>query len=392
MAFNIMDLVKDQIGDQLLGQLGDAAGTDGSQTSIAMSGALPGLLSGLTGAAQRPGGAGALFDTVSRQDDGLLGNLGNLLGQGQGSQVADQGTSLLSSLLGDGAVGKLAGALAGFAGIGRSNTSSLLGLLAPIVIGAIKKHVMSNNLDAGGLASMLSSQQSNIDTAMPAGFGEQLKAQGFFDSIAGGGAPEPAPITPQAAPSTAQTPHTAPAEPAPSGGGLMKWLLPLAAILVLGFLGMRFFGGEDAAETTAAIEGATTDLAANATARMENVSTEALDAARAAMPDGVDLDGLTGQLDTVFDNTSTALSGITDEASASAAAGKLEEAGSALGTFENTFKRLPDAVKGPLASIVSNGLAQLQPLADKVLAMPGVGPVLEPVLRPMLDTLASLSA
>lgn len=392
MAFNIMDLVKDQIGDQLLGQLGNAAGTDGSQTSIAMSGALPGLLSGLTGAAQRPGGAGALFDTVSRQDDGLLGNLGNLLGQGQGSQVADQGTSLLSSLLGDGAVGKLAGALAGFAGIGRSNTSSLLGLLAPIVIGAIKKHMMSNNLDAGGLASMLSSQQSNIDTAMPAGFGEQLKAQGFFDSIAGGGAPEPAPITPQAAPSTAQTSHTAPAEPASSGGGLMKWLLPLAAILVLGFLGMRFFGGEDAAETTAAIEGATTDLAANATARMENVSTEALDAARAAMPDGVDLDGLTGQLDTVFDNTSTALSGITDEASASAAAGKLEEAGSALGTFENTFKRLPDAVKGPLASIVSNGLAQLQPLADKVLAMPGVGPVLEPVLRPMLDTLASLSA
>ena len=421
MAFNIVDLVKDQISDQLLGQLAGAAGTDSTQASNALGGALPGLLSGLTGSANKPGGAGALLDAVSKQDDGLLGNLGSMLGQGQGNQLAEQGSGLLSSLLGGGALGTLANVVGGMAGIGRGNSSSLLGLLAPIVIGVIKKKVLGGGLDAGGLASMLSSQQSNINAAMPQGMSDQLTSQGFFDSIAGGAAIS----SPNVAAPNVSTPHVN--TPDAPKGGLPKWLIPAVAVAALAFFGLKFLGGDkdvavpDVGDTasnaadavssaasdatdaaTSAASGAAdavTDAASgaveSATAAFSGVtdglSTDVLDAAKAAMPAGLELDSLTGQLDGAFGSATDALGSITDEASATAALPKLTEAGEGVTNFSNVFKRLPDAAKGPLSSMLQNGTGAVMPLLEKARAIPGVGSIIDPVVGPMLDTLEQIA-
>ena len=250
MAFNIVDLVKSGISDQTLGQIGNAVGMDGTQTSVAMSGALPGLLGGLAGVAERPGGAESLLDGMRHADDGLLGNAGSMLGDGQGSQLAERGGSLLSSLLGGDADGQACRRAGLLHRAGRkSKGGSLLGMLAPIVVGALRNKVSGDGLDAGGLRSMMSSQRANIDAAMPQGFADSLRSEGFFDSLSGAApavasapaspAPAPAPATPPPAPAASDTTssptqvHVAP-QPADTSGkrvaGCPSGCCPLAAV------------------------------------------------------------------------------------------------------------------------------------------------------------------
>lgn len=384
MSFNIVDLVKDQISDQLLGTMGSVLGTEGSQTTGALSGALPGLLSGLMNSARNPTGAGALFNAVQQQDDNVLGNIGNLLGSDQSSTLASQGTSMLTGVLGSGALGQLAGVIANFAGISRGNSSSLLGMLAPIIIGVIKKKVFEGGMNASSLADMLASQKDNVEAAMPSGFADQLKSAGFFDSIAA------APQAAVSAPEVPQAPaYQAPVAPsATSGGGLMKWLLPLVAVVVLGWLGMKFLGNKDV--TTDAVESAA-DAAGAASQAVSSLSDDAMQAARDAMPANLDFDKLKGDLEGVFGSTTDALSGITDAESARAALPSIEQASGSVSRLGGIISRLPDAAKGPIGTIVNNGLAALQPLIDKVSAIPGVGDIIRPIVGPMLETLQGLA-
>ncbi len=189
MSFNIVNLVKDQIQDQLLGQIGGLLGNEGSKASGAIDSMIPGILSGLSGTASSPAGADSLFSAVQDQDDSLLDNIGSLLGGGQAASIIDNGNGVLNSLLGAGGLGKLAGVLSAFSGISKGGTSSLMGILAPIIIGAIKRKVMGDGLNAGSLASLLGGQSSNIAAAMPQGFADQLSGSGllssFGDSVSG---------------------------------------------------------------------------------------------------------------------------------------------------------------------------------------------------------------
>ena len=54
------------------------------------------------------------------------------------------------------------------------------------------------------------------------------------------------------------------------------------------------------------------------------------------------------------------------------------------------FDKVPEAARGPLQGVVSEGLGSLQPIVDKAMALPGVGGILEPVLKPMMETLGGL--
>lgn len=382
MSFNIVDLVKDQIGDQVMSGIGNALGMQGSQASTAMSGAIPGLLGGLMNSANTSSGAGALFDAVQKQDDSILGNMGNLLGGDQASSIANQGTSVLSSLLGGGAVGKLAGVVANMAGISSGNSSSLLGMLAPIVLSVIKKKVLGGGMNASSLANMLSDQNENINAAMPQGFADKLQSEGFFDSI-GGASSSTASVG-----TAHDTTHSAPTvAKASGGGGLMKWIIPLVAIAVLAWLAMQFFGGS---KTEDAVN-ATGDAVSETASQAAGVSEEALQAARDALPEGVELDSITDGLNGVFGSTQDALSGITDVDSATAAIPSIEEAAGSLSGINDVVARLPDAAKGPIGSIVSTGLSGLQPLIEKVTAIPGVGDILQPVIGPMVEMLQGLA-
>ena len=71
MSFNIMDMVKGQISDQLVGQIGGLLGESPDKTRGALDSALPTLLAGIGESAQDPNGADALLNVVNRQDDSV---------------------------------------------------------------------------------------------------------------------------------------------------------------------------------------------------------------------------------------------------------------------------------------------------------------------------------
>ena len=187
MSFNIMDLVKDQLSDAVMGQIGNVLGESPEATQSALGGAIPAILSGLGGLAGNEKGADSLFNAVNDQDDSFLDNLGDMLGGDQSGSMIEMGTKMLGGLMGNNGIGSLVGALAGFSGLGNKSSSSLVGLLAPIVIGIVKRKIFGG--DSGGtigaLTSLFSDQKDNIANAMPAGMNEQLTSTGFLDSITG---------------------------------------------------------------------------------------------------------------------------------------------------------------------------------------------------------------
>ena len=211
----IMQFLAPAIINKMAGSLGIGQGLAGK----AISAALPSILAALAGSASKGGGGAALASMLGKQDPGLLGNFASMLG-GSGQQgLIDSGSSALSSLLGGGSSNAIASAVGKFAGINDGQSKSLLGMLAPVVLGTLAKEQKSQGLDANGLAGLLAGQKDNIASALPAGFSDLLKGSGVLDSISAN--------LPKA--SAERHAHADVTPSTPSGGGIMKYLLPLAA-------------------------------------------------------------------------------------------------------------------------------------------------------------------
>ncbi len=170
----------------------------------------------------------------------------------------------------------------------------------------------------------------------------------------------------------------------------MKWIIGLVVVAALGFFGFQYMSNNSTLEAeNLATEAAAKAEEAAATAKAS--AEQALATAQESMPAGLDLSQFTDSASGIFSTLTDSVSGITDAESAKAALPAMTEARGTLDSLTNTLERLPDAAKGPIAGIVTGGLAALQPILEKTLALPGVGPVIEPVITPMMDKLASLA-
>lgn len=403
MSFNIMDLVQDQLGDQIKGQIGNLLGDQSSLTDTGLSAAVPALLNGFTERASAPGGADVLFDAVSKHDDGMLDNIGSMLGGGQSSSLIETGTKLLSGLFGNSGLGSLAGVLAGVTGLSKGNTGSLLGIIAPIVIGVIKRKVLGGGLNAAGLLDMLKGQQSNINAAMPMGLSDQLNSSGFLSSIsdaasgavssATGAVSDAADGVRNVASDAANTVTDVGRETAAGGSSLFKKLIPIIGLALIAWLGWNFLSGsgKDAADDAANAVGDAATTATEAASDAAATATETASEAASAVADAVDIDGLTGDLNGMFDSAKSSLEGITDAASAEAAVPQLTEMGEKLGGISDLMGKVPEDALGPLTGIVSSGIAALEPLLETIRAIPGVGDIVDPIITPIMEKLQALA-
>jgi len=172
-----------------------------------------------------------------------------------------------------------------------------------------------------------------------------------------------------------------------AGGGIAKWLIPAAAALGLGWLAFTFLGKKDV--DVPDVSGAASDAAGAATDAASGAAGAATDAA-AGLADGLNVDDLSGSVTGMFNQASETLGGVTDADSATAALPALEELGGQVSGLPDMFDKVPEAARGPLQGIVGEGLGSLQPIVEKVMAIPGVGGVIGPVLEPMLETLGGL--
>ena len=382
MATNLVSVVMQFLTPDMIAKIASVLGLDRNVAQKTIAGAIPALLASLADVASTPNGARQLTNTLAQQSDSLE-NLKNLVGGAGQNLVADSGSNMLSGLFGGGTLDTMAQTIGKFAGIGEGTSKSLLGMLGPVVLGALGQQQRSMGLDASGLASLLTSQKDQIAAAMPSGLADQLSAAGLIDGAAGGlrsGAAAASAAGGRLAEASERTVSRAgeAASAAARTTAASQWPYWLVAAVVLG--GLAWFAlGRSGEDTVAQLPPPSTTRTATGTV--------------GAAPTDLTVGGmnLATQINSSVGSIRTVLPGITDAASAEAALPKLKEATAQLNEVGSRAAQLSPEGKSTLIKLIVAVTPAINQMCDKVLATPGAGAVGKPAideLRGKLDTLA----
>ena len=183
MATNLVSVIFQALSAAITTRIASALGLGEAQVRKAVDAAVPALLGALISLVSKPQGAAKLYDLVSKQEPGAPSDLATVIGETGQKAFIDKGTSALNSLLGKDTVMALGGALAQYSGIGASNSKSLLGLLAPAVLGVLGQEQRDHGLDTSGLARLLTSQRDTVVAALPPDFSKYFGAIGVLDDM-----------------------------------------------------------------------------------------------------------------------------------------------------------------------------------------------------------------
>jgi hypothetical protein len=383
MATNLVSVVMQFLTPDMIAKIASVLGLDRNVAQKTIAGAIPALLASLADVASTPKGARQLTNTLTQQSDSLE-SLRNLVGGAAGQNlVTETGTNMLSGLFGGGTLDTMAQTIGKFAGIGEGTSKSLLGMLGPVVLGALGQQQRSMGLDASGLASLLTSQKDQIAAAIPSGLADQMSAAGLIDgateslrsgaaaaSAAGGRMAEASERTFSRATESATT--------AAGSSATSQWPYWLVAAAVVG--GLAWFAiGRSGEDTVAQVPPPPTTRTATGTV--------------GAAPTDLTVGGLNlaNQVNSSVGSIRTVLPGITDAASAQAALPKLKEATAQLNEVSSRATQLSPEGKSMLIRLVVAATPAINQMCDKVLATPGAGVIAKPAieeLRGKLDALA----
>ena len=264
--------------------------------------------------------------------------------------------------LAGGALGQIGSVLARFTGVNETATNKLLGFLAPVVLGAIKKQ--SKGLDGASIANMLAEQKGNIASALPSGLGSLLSsAVPGLSSVLGDAS--------RAASSVAKTATAevkgAARETTAAGSSVMKWLVPLLLVVLAFFLLPKMC--RTAPETAQVVK----EKAAEAVPAGAAESTKLISDATVLIKDATD-----------------DIASIKDEASATVALPKLQDITAKLGGLQSQLAQLPQPLQKTVSDALRPLIAKLREAVQPVLALPVVGDKVKPVLDELLAQLTKL--
>jgi hypothetical protein len=371
MATNLVSYMMQFLTPEMVGRIAAALGLNRGDTQSGVSAGVPALLAAFSGLADKPGGAQSLVNTI-KQQSGVLDNFASMVGGTNQSSFIERGSSLLTSLLGTHDQAALTGAVARFAGLGQNRATSLLGMLTPLVLGLIGRHIGARGVDSGSLTSLLASQKDQIAQALPAGMGEALDRAGVgtgLESVSATAAQATRPAA-STSPASAARPATDARAPRATSSNWAYWAIPL---LLLGGLLQYLFGPGPHRQQQAMQPAPAPEI----TAANKNV-----------MVDGVDVKNTLG--DSMSD-VRTSLQGVTDVESAKAALPKLDAAKNQIDKVSGLAGQLTSDQRKTIASVVAPAMPVIDQLSNKVLDMPGVGDVLRPTLEPVKTKLAELA-
>ena len=171
---DLMELLKGQLNDQLVGQLSQHIGAEPQQTASAAEGVFATILGGLANNATSEGGVNALMAALDRDHDGsILDDLMEMVGgmaNGTANSNATNGLGILGHVLGDRQ--ETAAAQIGQSnGLSAGQAMKLMTILAPIVMNVLGKAKSQGGLDVGSLVGMLMGSAQN---AQQGGFGDLI--------------------------------------------------------------------------------------------------------------------------------------------------------------------------------------------------------------------------
>ncbi|WP_378948411.1 DUF937 domain-containing protein [Mesorhizobium sp. ANAO-SY3R2] len=371
MPTNLISLAMQYLTPDLISRIASGFGIDRGVAEKFAAAAVPALLGGFAKVAATPEGARKLYDTVTKQPPGMLDSIAGAIGGSSQKTLEENGLNIVSSLFGGSMTQTLASTISRFAGVSPGASSSMLGLLAPLVTGMLAKQATAGNLDATGLSQLLGSQKANIQAALPSGFGELLRGSGLLGDIAG-------------QPAKAATAATASMPPMQTSRGTTAtssqmnwayWAIPLAVVLAAGWW---MLGHRTRPPTTEQARTESQDVAPDTTASIpaDNLTARAAQALTAlrAVPGGTEVANETAS---AMDTLSASLKGITDQATAQTALPKIQDALTKFDKVNGMAAQLPTGGRSALATLVTASMPTINKQLDKVLAIPGVAPILQ---------------
>jgi len=383
MATNLVSVVMQFLTPDMIAKIASALGLDRSVAQKAIGGAVPAILSSLADVAATPNGARQLTNMVTQQPPGSLESFKSLLGGSGQSTLAETGSSMLSGLFGGGAMDTMAQTIGKFAGVGEGTGKSLLGMLGPVILGALGQQQRSAGLDASGLASLLVSQKDQIAAAIPSGLADQLSAAGLIDKASGrlrSGAEAVSATGSRIANASDRTiAGASQAASAATRAASTQWPIWLAALAILGGLAWFTLGRQGNEKVAEASRPATTQPATTGT-----VGTAPADLTIGGV-------NLANKVNSSVGTLRSVLPGITDAASAQAALPKVREATAQLNEVSNLAAKLSPEGRSALAKLIATAMPAINQMCDKVLATPAVGDIAKPTIDELRGRLQTLS-
>ena len=157
----LIGMLASQLGGPAIQQISQQIGADSGTTQSAVSMALPMLLSAFGNQAATADGAEAIHQATQAHDGSILDNVMGFVGN---AGAASMGSALLGQVLGGGTHNAMADSISQQTGMDSGAATQLLGMLAPLVMGALGKSSQEQGgLDVNGLAQMLGGMSGGND-------------------------------------------------------------------------------------------------------------------------------------------------------------------------------------------------------------------------------------
>lgn len=149
---DINDLLNSDLGKRVINDIGSQTGVSQAQTSSVVNAAAPVLMGMLQKNAGSEQGAAGILSALNKHDGSILDNLSGFLGSGDFSD----GDGILGHVLG-GKRSAVENAISAQTGVSSSKVSTILAMLAPILMGFLGKQTRAsgNITDSTGLGGLL---------------------------------------------------------------------------------------------------------------------------------------------------------------------------------------------------------------------------------------------
>ena len=250
MAASIIDLAKQYLTSEVVHKMSGALGEQPEQSGKSNWSRHPNdpwlELSNMASSS----GVNRLVDMLKQEPtelshlgglDGVFGNLGSILsGGGSADGLVKYGQTLLSAIFG-GKISSILDLITKVAGIKSSSVTSLLGMLAPLVMGVIRKELATRGTSAGAVTNLLMSQKDQIAKCAPAGLSNVLGLKSLSDLGAVADSVKSAGI--DASREFGRVAIVA----ANEGSAWLRWAAPLA-LLAAALLGVLYYYNNGAAQ------------------------------------------------------------------------------------------------------------------------------------------------
>lgn len=182
---DILRLIKDKLTDSVIEKVSNFLGEHPENIGSALNSSVPIVLGGIMRSASNDEGTGKVMDVL--KDGGhtgeILDDLPNLLSNFDKTQLLITiGSNIFNHFTGNKS-NSIVEKLSTLTGIRKTSASSLVGLAAPLVLGALGKVVSKEGLGVSGLTKLLAEQRESVFGALPPAIANQLNFKGVTTTV-----------------------------------------------------------------------------------------------------------------------------------------------------------------------------------------------------------------